>query len=140
MVELEARLKSALVGQENAIKTVVSAINRRKSGLASEDHPLVLLFLGSSGIGKTEMAKEFSKYLHDDISKGFIRLDMSEYQEKHSVARFIGSPPGYVGHQEGGQLTEGLRKCPNAVVLMDEVEKAHPDVMTVMLPLFDEVS
>ena len=140
MSELEARLKSVVVAQEDAIKTVISAITRRESGLTCEGRPLVLLFLGSSGIGKTVMAKELVRYVHQNISKGFIRLDMSEYQEKHSVAKLIGSPPGYIGHQEGGQLTERLRNCLNAVVLLDEVEKAHPDVLTVMLPLFDEVS
>ncbi|MEE6473344.1 hypothetical protein FKM82_009971 [Ascaphus truei] len=94
--------------------------------------------MGSSGIGKTELAKQTAKYLHKDIKKGFIRLDMSEFQERHEVAKFIGSPPGYVGHEEGGQLTKKLKQCPNAVVLFDEVDKAHLDVLTIMLQLFDE--
>lgn len=99
------------------------------------------MFLGSSGIGKTELAKQIAKYLHSDKSKThFIRIDMSEYQEKHEVAKFIGAPPGYVGHQEGGILTEALTKAPNAVVLFDEVDKAHTDVLTIMLQLFDEVN
>uniref|UniRef100_A0A674G876 ClpB family mitochondrial disaggregase n=1 Tax=Taeniopygia guttata TaxID=59729 RepID=A0A674G876_TAEGU len=109
---LEQRLKEHIIGQENAIATV--------------------------GAGKTELAKQTAKYIHKDIKKGFIRLDMSEFQERHEVAKFIGSPPGYVGHEEGGQLTKKLRQCPNAVVLFDEVDKAHPDVLTIMLQLFDE--
>ncbi|XP_063249758.1 mitochondrial disaggregase isoform X4 [Prinia subflava] len=115
-----------------------AAIRRKENGWYDEEHPLVFLFLGSSGIGKTELAKQTAKYIHKDIKKGFIRLDMSEFQERHEVAKFIGSPPGYVGHEEGGQLTKKLRQCPNAVVLFDEVDKAHPDVLTIMLQLFDE--
>ncbi|XP_075347496.1 mitochondrial disaggregase isoform X2 [Mycteria americana] len=109
---LEQRLKEHIIGQESAIATV--------------------------GAGKTELAKQTAKYIHKDVKKGFIRLDMSEFQERHEVAKFIGSPPGYVGHEEGGQLTKKLRQCPNAVVLFDEVDKAHPDVLTIMLQLFDE--
>ncbi|XP_062417106.1 mitochondrial disaggregase isoform X2 [Pungitius pungitius] len=109
---LERRLKEHIIGQEGAINTVAS--------------------------GKTELAKQVARYMHKDIKKGFIRMDMSEFQEKHEVAKFIGSPPGYVGHEEGGQLTKLLRACPNAVVLFDEVDKAHPDVLTIMLQLFDE--
>ncbi|KAI0232506.1 caseinolytic mitochondrial matrix peptidase chaperone subunit B [Lamellibrachia satsuma] len=135
---LELRLSEALVGQEGAITTVAAAIRRKENGWADDEHPLVFLFLGSSGIGKTELAKQLAKYLHKDVKKGFIRMDMSEYQERHEVAKFIGSPPGYVGHEEGGQLTKKLRECPTAVVLFDEVDKAHPDVLTIMLQLFDE--
>lgn len=114
---------------------------RKENGWFDEEHPLVFLFLGSSGIGKTELAKQIANYLHGDKSKThFIRIDMSEYQEKHEVAKFIGAPPGYVGYQEGGMLTEALTKAPNAVVLFDEVDKAHPDVLTIMLQLFDEVN
>ncbi|VDL99409.1 unnamed protein product [Schistocephalus solidus] len=111
---LEQRLRETLVGQEQAIRTVSSAIRRKENGWHDEDHPLVFLFLGSSGIGKTEMAKQ--------------------------VAKFIGAPPGYVGHESGGQLTRALKECPNAVVLFDETEKAHPDVLTALLQVFDEVS
>jgi ATP-dependent Clp protease ATP-binding subunit ClpB len=119
--------------------TVASAIRRRENGWHDEDKPLVFLFLGSSGIGKTELAKQLAAYVHkDNLKKGFIRLDLSEFQSKHEVSKFIGSPPGYVGHEEGGQLTAKLKECPNAIVLLDEVEKAHPDVLTVMLQLFDE--
>ncbi|XP_004075803.1 caseinolytic peptidase B protein homolog [Oryzias latipes] len=135
---LERRLKEHIIGQEGAINTVASAIRRKENGWYDEEHPLVFLFLGSSGIGKTELAKQVARYMHKDIKKGFIRMDMSEFQEKHEVAKFIGSPPGYVGHEEGGQLTKLLRACPNAVVLFDEVDKAHPDVLTIMLQLFDE--
>ncbi|KAJ0022188.1 hypothetical protein NQD34_009678 [Periophthalmus magnuspinnatus] len=135
---LERRLKEHIIGQEGAINTVASAIRRKENGWYDEEHPLVFLFLGSSGIGKTELAKQVARYMHKDIKKGFIRLDMSEFQEKHEVAKFIGSPPGYVGHEEGGQLTKLLKACPNAVVLFDEVDKAHPDVLTIMLQLFDE--
>ncbi|XP_031716509.1 caseinolytic peptidase B protein homolog [Anarrhichthys ocellatus] len=135
---LERRLKEHIIGQEGAINTVASAIRRKENGWYDEEHPLVFLFLGSSGIGKTELAKQVARYMHKDLKKGFIRMDMSEFQEKHEVAKFIGSPPGYVGHEEGGQLTKLLKACPNAVVLFDEVDKAHPDVLTIMLQLFDE--
>jgi len=135
---LEQRLKEFIVGQEGPITTVASAIRRKENGWIDEEHPLVFLFLGSSGIGKTELAKQVSKYLHKDNKKSFIRIDMSEYQEKHEVAKLIGSPPGYVGHDDGGQLTKKLKDCPDSVVLFDEVDKAHPDVLTVLLQLFDE--
>ncbi|KAL9973514.1 hypothetical protein ACROYT_G019983 [Oculina patagonica] len=135
---LEMRLRENIVGQEGAILTVAATIRRRENGWYDEEHPLVFLFLGSSGIGKTELAKQVARYLHKDNKKGFIRLDMSEYQEKHEVAKMIGAPPGYIGHDQGGQLTKKLKECPNAVVLFDEVDKAHPDVLTVMLQLFDE--
>ncbi|XP_077984760.1 mitochondrial disaggregase-like [Glandiceps talaboti] len=135
---LEQKLRERLVGQEGAITTVAASIRRKENGWYDEDHPLVFLFLGSSGIGKTELAKQVADYLHKDLRKGFIRMDMSEYQEKHEVAKFIGSPPGYIGHEQGGQLTKKLKQCPNAVVLFDEVDKAHPDVLTIMLQLFDE--
>ncbi|CAK9297050.1 unnamed protein product [Gordionus sp. m RMFG-2023] len=135
---LEQRIKQNIIGQEMAISIVAGAIRRKENGWFDDEHPLVFLFLGSSGIGKTETAKQIAKYLHNPKSKSFIRLDMSEYQEKHEVAKFIGSPPGYVGHEEGGQLTTKLKECPDAVVLFDEVDKAHPDVLTIMLQLFDE--
>ncbi|XP_066555321.1 mitochondrial disaggregase [Amia ocellicauda] len=135
---LERRLREHIIGQEGAISTVAAAIRRKENGWYDEEHPLVFLFLGSSGIGKTELAKQVARYMHKDVKKGFIRMDMSEFQEKHEVAKFIGSPPGYVGHEEGGQLTKQLKLCPNAVVLFDEVDKAHPDVLTIMLQLFDE--
>ncbi|CAD5115404.1 DgyrCDS4382 [Dimorphilus gyrociliatus] len=135
---IEQRLKENIVGQEGAISAVASAIRRKENEWYDEDHPLVFLFLGSSGIGKTELAKQISKYLHKDAKRAFIRFDMSEYQEKHEVAKFIGSPPGYIGHDEGGQLTKKLQESPNAVILFDEIDKAHTDVLTIMLQLFDE--
>ena len=152
-----------IIGQEGAITTVAATIRRKENGWADSEHPLVFLFLGSSGIGKTELAKQVASYVFiygdktlssnkakskannanqatSSSNNGFIRIDMSEYQGKHEVSKFIGSPPGYIGHEEGGQLTKALTECPNAVVLFDEIEKAHPDVLTVMLQLFDEVS
>ena len=135
---LEKRLKEFIVGQEGPITTVASAIRRKENGWIDEEHPLVFLFLGSSGIGKTELAKQVSRYIHKDVKKAFVRIDMSEYQEKHEVAKLIGAPPGYVGHEDGGQLTKKLKENPEAVVLFDEVDKAHPDVQTVLLQLFDE--
>jgi len=135
---LEKRIKEVIVGQEGAITTVASTIRRKENGWFDEEHPLVFLFLGSSGIGKTELAKQIARYLFKNNKDAFIRVDMSEYHDKHSVSRFIGSPPGYVGHEEGGQLTKQLKKFPKAVVLFDEVDKAHPDVLNVLLQLFDE--
>ncbi|XP_075214295.1 mitochondrial disaggregase-like isoform X2 [Lycorma delicatula] len=135
---IEDRLKQHIVGQEGPITIVSAAIRRKENGWVDDEHPLVFLFLGSSGIGKTELAKQLANYLHKDKPNGFIRLDMSEYQEKHEVAKLIGAPPGYIGHDDGGQLTKRLKICPNAVVLFDEVDKAHPDVLTVLLQLFDE--
>ncbi|CAH0561049.1 unnamed protein product [Brassicogethes aeneus] len=135
---LEERLKKFIVGQEGAITIVSETVRRKENGWADEEHPLVFLFLGSSGIGKTELAKRLAHYIHRENKDAFIRLDMSEYQEKHEVAKLIGAPPGYIGHDEGGQLTKKLKKCPSAVVLFDEVDKAHPDVLTVLLQLFDE--
>ncbi|MCL4112967.1 UNVERIFIED_CONTAM: hypothetical protein GTU68_038362 [Idotea baltica] len=135
---LEQRIKQRIIGQEGAIAVVSGAIRRKENGWYDEEHPLVFLFLGSSGIGKTELAKQVAEYLHRGKQSGFIRMDMSEYQQKHEVAKFIGSPPGYIGHDDGGQLTRKLKENPNAVVLFDEIEKAHPDVLTIMLQLFDE--
>ncbi|NXL68649.1 CLPB protein, partial [Chordeiles acutipennis] len=120
-----------------------AAIRRKENGWYDEEHPLVFLFLGSSGIGKTELAKQTAKYIHKDVKKSFVPgTHPSAFPcpvASSQVAKFIGSPPGYVGHEEGGQLTKKLRQCPNAVVLFDEVDKAHPDVLTIMLQLFDEV-
>ncbi|XP_023016154.1 mitochondrial disaggregase [Leptinotarsa decemlineata] len=135
---LEERLTKHIVGQEGAIAIVAATVRRKENGWTDDDHPLVFLFLGSSGIGKTELAKQLAAYIHKEKQQAFIRLDMSEFQEKHEVAKLIGAPPGYIGHDEGGQLTKKLKKCPNAVVLFDEVDKAHPDVLTVLLQLFDE--
>eukprot|EP00758_Cryptobia_borreli_P006130 Tbor_TRINITY_DN5088_c0_g1::TRINITY_DN5088_c0_g1_i1::g.13971::m.13971/K03695/clpB; ATP-dependent Clp protease ATP-binding subunit ClpB len=150
---LEDQLKKRIVGQPHAIQVVSNAIRRKENGWIDSNSPLTMLFMGSSGIGKTEMAKTIAEYFNPSntpngsgsergqsplVNNCFIRLDMSEYQSKHEVAKLIGSPPGYVGYGEGGQLTNKLEKCPNAVVLLDEVEKAHPDVLTAMLQAFDE--
>lgn len=135
---LESRLQKSLVGQKNAIFTVAGQIRRKENGWHSSNHPLVFLFMGSSGIGKTELAKQTAEYLHEGNPEGFIRIDMTEYQHQHEVSKFIGAPPGYAGYDDGGQLTKRLRRCPNAVVLFDEVEKAHPDILTCLLQTFDE--
>lgn len=135
---LEKRLMSKIVGQHQAILAVSQQIRRKENGWHSSEHPLVFLFLGSSGIGKTELAKQVAWYMHEDDKDGFIRLDMSEYQHQHEVSKFIGAPPGYQGYDDGGQLTKRLKRCPNAVVLFDEVEKAHPDILTCLLQTFDE--
>ncbi|GBP07523.1 Caseinolytic peptidase B protein homolog [Eumeta japonica] len=135
---LEKRLQQHLVGQRGAIAVVAAAVRRRQSGWGDENHPLVFLFLGSSGIGKTELAKQLARYLHHDDPNGFVRFDMSEYQERHEVAKLIGAPPGYLGHDQGGQLTRALDRRSDALVLFDEVDKAHPDVLTILLQLFDE--
>uniref|UniRef100_A0A8C5TNZ6 Caseinolytic mitochondrial matrix peptidase chaperone subunit B n=1 Tax=Malurus cyaneus samueli TaxID=2593467 RepID=A0A8C5TNZ6_9PASS len=135
---LEQRLKEHIIGQESAIATVGAAIRRKENGWYDEEHPLVFLFLGSSGIGKTELAKQTAKYIHKDVKKVMAHPSFMLAVKGREVAKFIGSPPGYVGHEEGGQLTKKLRQCPNAVVLFDEVDKAHPDVLTIMLQLFDE--
>jgi len=134
---LEKRLCQGIVAQRAAIASTSQQIRRKENGWHSTDHPLVFLFLGSSGIGKTELAKQIAKYVHEDKDE-FIRLDMSEYQHQHEVSKFIGAPPGYQGYDDGGQLTKKLKKCPNAVVLFDEVEKAHPDILTCLLQTFDE--
>lgn len=135
---MEDRLSKNMVGQVMPIYSVASALRRRQNGWHDEDKPLVLLFLGSSGVGKTMLAKCIAEIIMKDHHNGFIRIDMSEFQSKHEVSKFIGAPPGYIGYDEGGQLTEKLRKCPQAVVLLDEVEKAHPDILNIMLQVFDE--
>ena len=134
----EQRLKEKVIGQEDAITVVCNAIRRSRAGLADPHKPISsFLFLGPTGVGKTELAKTLANLLFDS-EKNMVRLDMSEYMEKHSVSRLIGSPPGYVGFEEGGQLTEAVRIRPYCVVLFDEIEKAHPDVHNVLLQIFDE--
>ena len=132
----EVRLHENIVGQDSAVAQCAGALRRKENGWLDEDHPLVMLFLGSSGIGKTELAKQIVKTSVQ--VDNFIRFDMSEFQQKHEVSKFIGAPPGYVGHDQGGALTEALKDKPESIVLLDEVEKAHPDVLTVLLQLFDE--
>lgn len=135
---LQRHLAERVIGQEEAVTRIARTIQRARAGLKSPDRPIgVFLFVGPTGVGKTLLAKELSKWLFDE-DRGLIRLDMSEYTEKHNVARLIGSPPGYVGYGEGGQLTEAVRRRPYAVVLFDEIEKAHPDIFHTLLQLFDE--
>lgn len=135
---MEEKLRQLMVGQLMPILSVSAALRRRDNGWHDEGKPLVFLFLGSSGVGKTMMAKLVAEHLTSSNPDGFIRIDCSEYGAKHEMARLIGSPPGYIGHDQGGQLTTKLQKCPNAIVLLDEVEKAHPDMLTLMLQVFDE--
>ena len=131
-------LEGRVIGQSEAVQRVSRALQRSRAGLKDAGRPIgVFLFVGPTGVGKTLLAKELSKWLFDS-KRGLIRIDMSEYGEKHNVARLIGSPPGYVGYGEGGQLTEAVRRQPYAVILFDEIEKAHPDVFNSMLQIFDE--
>ena len=136
--ELYARLSEHVVGQEEAVRLVSEAILRSRAGIADPDKPIgSFLFLGPTGVGKTELAKALSEALFDS-EKNLVRIDMSEYMEKFSVSRLIGAPPGYVGYEEGGQLTEAVRRHPYSVILFDEVEKAHPDVFNVLLQVLDD--
>jgi ATP-dependent Clp protease ATP-binding subunit ClpB len=135
---MEAELHRRVVGQEEAVDAVANAVRRSRSGLSDPNRPVgSFIFLGPTGVGKTELARALAEYLFDD-EQALIRLDMSEYQEKHTVARLIGAPPGYVGYDEGGQLTEAVRRRPYSVVLFDEIEKAHPDVFNVLLQILDD--
>ena len=138
LLKMEERLHQRVVGQEEAIKAVASAIRRARAGLQDPNRPLgSFIFLGPTGVGKTELARALAEFMFDD-EHSMIRIDMSEYQEKHTVSRLIGAPPGYVGYDESGQLTEAVRRRPYAVVLFDEIEKAHPEVLNVMLQLLDD--
>jgi ATP-dependent Clp protease ATP-binding subunit ClpB len=126
------------LGQEEAIESIADAIRRNRAGLNDEKKPIgSFLFLGTTGVGKTELAKALAEFLFDD-ENNLTRIDMSEYQERHSVSRLIGAPPGYVGYDEGGQLTEAVRRRPYSVVLLDEIEKAHPDVFNTLLQVLDD--
>lgn len=138
LIHMEDALRKRVRGQDEAIKALAETIRRSRAGLSSEDRPMgSFLFLGPTGVGKTELAKALAEFLFDS-DKLMIRIDMSEYMEKHSVARLIGAPPGYVGHDEGGQLTEAIRRKPYSVILLDEIEKAHPDVFNVLLQVLDD--
>jgi ATP-dependent Clp protease ATP-binding subunit ClpB len=138
LVHMEERLRQRVVGQDAALASVANAIRRSRSGLSDPNRPIgSFLFLGPTGVGKTELARALAEFLFDD-ERAIIRLDMSEYMEKHSVARMIGAPPGYVGYEEGGQLTEQVRRRPYSVVLLDEIEKAHPDVFNVLLQILED--
>ena len=138
LVTMEARLRERVVGQDEALSAVANAIRRSRAGLSDPKRPIgSFIFLGPTGVGKTETARALAEFLFDDES-AMVRIDMSEYMEKHAVARLIGAPPGYVGYDEGGQLTEAVRRRPYAVVLLDEIEKAHPDVFNVLLQVLDD--
>jgi ATP-dependent Clp protease ATP-binding subunit ClpB len=138
LVRMEQMLHERVVGQDEAVTAVANAIRRSRAGLSDPHRPIgSFLFLGPTGVGKTELARSLADFLFDD-ERAIVRIDMSEYQERHSVARLIGAPPGYVGYDEGGQLTEAVRRRPYAVVLLDEIEKAHPDVFNVLLQLLDD--
>merc|ERR1719326_1205322 len=139
LLKLDNRLRERVIGQESAIKEVVDSIMRSKAGLSRSNQPTgSFLFCGSTGVGKTELAKALFSELYDGDERHLVRIDMSEYTEQHSVARLVGAPPGYVGHDEGGQLTEAVRRRPYTVVLFDEVEKAHPDVFNMMLQILED--
>jgi ATP-dependent Clp protease ATP-binding subunit ClpB len=135
---LEEELHKRVVGQEEAIEAVSDAVRRSRAGLQDMRKPVgTFLFLGTTGVGKTELAKALAEYLFDD-ENALTRIDMSEYQERHSVSRLVGAPPGYVGYDEGGQLTEAVRRKPYSVILLDEIEKAHPDTFNILLQVLDE--
>ena len=138
LLHLEDELHKRVIGQDEAVRTVSEAILRSRAGISDENRPIgSFMFLGPTGVGKTELAKTLAQALFDDESN-MIRIDMSEYMEKYSVSRLIGAPPGYVGYEEGGQLTEAVRRKPYSVVLFDEIEKAHPDVFNVLLQVLDD--
>jgi ATP-dependent Clp protease ATP-binding subunit ClpB len=138
LIHMEDRLHQRVVGQDEAIQAVANAIRRARAGLQDPNRPLgSFVFLGPTGVGKTELARALAEFLFDD-EHAMVRVDMSEYQEKHTVSRLIGAPPGYVGYEEAGQLTESVRRRPYSVVLFDEIEKAHPEVLNVLLQLLDD--
>jgi ATP-dependent Clp protease ATP-binding subunit ClpB len=135
---MEDRLHERVIGQDEAVTAVSNAIRRSRAGLQDQNRPIgSFIFLGTTGVGKTELARALAEFLFDD-EKAMVRIDMSEYMEKFSVSRLIGAPPGYVGYEEGGQLTEAVRRRPYSVVLLDEIEKAHPEVFNILLQVLDE--
>jgi ATP-dependent Clp protease ATP-binding subunit ClpB len=138
LLQMETKLHSRVVGQDEAVGAVSNAVRRARAGLQDPNRPLgSFLFLGPTGVGKTELCKALAEFMFDD-EQAMVRIDMSEYMEKHAVARLIGAPPGYVGYEEGGALTEAVRRRPYQVILFDEVEKAHPDVFNVLLQVLDD--
>ena len=138
LLHLEEELHKRVVGQDEAIEAVSDAVRRSRAGLQDPRRPIgSFIFLGTTGVGKTELAKALAEFLFDDETM-MTRIDMSEYQEKHSVSRLVGAPPGYIGYEEGGQLTEAIRRKPYSVVLFDEIEKAHPDVFNILLQVLDD--
>jgi ATP-dependent Clp protease ATP-binding subunit ClpB len=134
---LEDRLKQHIIGQDEAVSAVATAIRRSRVGISAKRRPVSFIFVGSTGVGKTELVKQLAAELFDS-TESLLRLDMSEYMEKHSVSKIIGSPPGYVGYDEAGQLTEKVRRKPYSVILFDEIEKAHPDVLNILLQILDD--
>src|ERR671932_98647 len=138
LIHMEERLHQRVVGQDEAIEAVANALRRARTGLQDPNRPIgSFVFLGPTGVGKTELARALAEFMFDD-ERAMIRIDMSEYMEKHTVARLIGAPPGYIGFEEGGQLTEAVRRRPYSVILLDEIEKAHPDVFNVLLQVLDD--
>jgi ATP-dependent Clp protease ATP-binding subunit ClpB len=138
LIHMEERLHERVIGQDEAIEAVASALRRSRAGLQDPDRPIgTFLFLGPTGVGKTELARALAEFMFDS-EEAMVRIDMSEYMEKHSVSRLVGAPPGYVGYEEGGQLTEAVRRRPYSVVLLDEIEKAHPDVFNTLLQVMDD--
>jgi ATP-dependent Clp protease ATP-binding subunit ClpB len=138
LIHMEERLHDRVIGQDEAVAAVANALRRSRAGLSDPHRPIgSFLFLGPTGVGKTELARALAEFMFDS-EQAIVRVDMSEYMEKHSVSRLVGAPPGYVGYEEGGQLTEAVRRRPYAVVLLDEIEKAHPDVFNVLLQIMDD--
>jgi ATP-dependent Clp protease ATP-binding subunit ClpB len=138
LVRMEEVLHERVIGQDEAVSAVANAIRRSRAGLSDPHRPIgSFLFLGPTGVGKTELARTLADFLFDD-ERAMVRIDMGEYQERHTVARLIGAPPGYVGYDEGGQLSETVRRRPYSVILLDEIEKAHPDVFNVLLQVLDD--
>ena len=138
LIRMEERIRERVIGQDEALRVVANAVRRARSGLQDPNRPIgSFIFMGPTGVGKTELAKALAEFLFDD-EQAMIRVDMSEYMEKHSVSRLIGAPPGYVGYEEGGFLTEAVRRRPYSVVLFDEIEKAHPEVFNALLQILDD--
>jgi ATP-dependent Clp protease ATP-binding subunit ClpB len=138
LISMEERLRNRVIGQDEALTAVANAVRRARAGLQDPNRPIgSFIFLGPTGVGKTETARALAEFLFDD-ERAMVRLDMSEYMEKHAVARMIGAPPGYVGYEEGGQLTEAVRRRPYSVILFDEIEKAHQDVFNILLQILDD--
>jgi ATP-dependent Clp protease ATP-binding subunit ClpB len=138
LLKMEERLSLRVIGQEEGVRVVSDAVRRARAGLKEPERPIgSFIFLGPTGVGKTELARSLADLLFDD-ENAMVRIDMSEYMEKHAVSRLIGAPPGYIGHEEGGQLTEAVRRRPYSVILFDEIEKAHPEVFNILLQLLDD--
>jgi ATP-dependent Clp protease ATP-binding subunit ClpB len=138
LIHMEERMHQRVVGQEEAVEAVANALRRARTGLQDPNRPIgSFIFLGPTGVGKTELARALAEFMFDD-ERAMVRIDMSEYQERHTVSRLVGAPPGYVGYEEGGQLTEAVRRRPYSVVLLDEIEKAHPEVFDILLQILDD--